>query len=397
VFGKSGHSRSRAKSRSDDNCAGPPVNTLLKDIQKLAANAAAAAEQAGAAAKALAASMEEAALVDKATRQLLLCETIEEVAAVVRSVTPSLLPRTSGELMIVRSDGRPGNACIWGKAESVPPSRRFGLEDCWSYRQATPYLVHDPASEVLCLHVPPLLEGAYACVPVAGQGRIWGVLHVRCEPRASDDSAAGAYADFVDHATHIAQALAGSIGVTVSRLNARESLHMQAIHDPLTGLYNRRYMEDALDRIQAHAEKHRGTFGLVAIDIDRFKPVNDTFGHAAGDTLLKAIASFLTSIVRVEDTVCRFGGEEFVILMPNISLDAAVQRAELIRSRLSELRVQHDGRSLTPVTASIGVAAFPEHGHRWTTVLEEADAALYQAKQDGRNAVRVAASRRAEL
>jgi diguanylate cyclase (GGDEF)-like protein len=133
-------------------------------------------------------------------------------------------------------------------------------------------------------------------------------------------------------------------------------------------------------------------FGVVAIDIDRFKPVNDTFGHAAGDTMLKSIAHLLTSLVRTEDTVCRFGGEEFVILMPAISLDAAVQRAELIRARLAELRVQHEGRALTPITGSIGVAAFPQHGNRWTTVLEEADAALYRAKQAGRNAVRVAGS-----
>jgi diguanylate cyclase (GGDEF)-like protein len=180
----------------------------------------------------------------------------------------------------------------------------------------------------------------------------------------------------------------------MARLNARESLHMQAIHDPLTGLYNRRYMEDALERMQAHAEKNRGTFGVVAIDIDRFKPVNDTFGHVAGDALLKAIASLLTSLVRGEDTVCRFGGEEFVILMPTISLDAAVQRAERIRTRLSELRVEHEGRALPPITASLGVAGFPDHGPRWTSVLEEADAALYQAKQSGRNSVAVANGRK---
>lgn len=367
------------------------MKTLLKSIQKLAVNAEAMSEQARAAAKMLAASLEEVRLVDQATRQLLLCETTDEVATVLARVTPSLLPATSGELIIVRSDGRPGSACMWGKAESVPPSRRFGLEDCWGYRQSAPYVVLDPASEVLCPHVPPLLEGAYACVPIAGQGRTWGVLHVRFDPPAGEHRTGGAYGEYVDHSTQVAGALAGIIGLAVSRLNARESLHMQAIHDPLTGLYNRRYMEDALERIQAHAEKLHGMFGVVAIDIDRFKPINDTFGHAAGDTLLKAIASLLTSLVRGEDTVCRFGGEEFVILMPAISVDAAAQRAEAIRSRLSELRVEHEGRSLTPVTASLGVAGFPEHGHRWTAVLEAADAALYEAKQNGRNAVRTAA------
>lgn len=368
------------------------MKTLLDNIHKLVLDAQVMTEQVRAVAKTLATTVGEAVLLNNATGHLLLCETTDEVGAVVTTLAPLILPETSGELMLVRTDGRPGGGFIWGKDGSVPPSRRFGLEDCWGYRQAAPYVVHDPASEVVCAHVPPLLQGAYACAPISGHGRTWGVLHVRFPHPGSDDPIAVTYRDQVTHAIRIVEALARSIGITVSRLNARESLHMQAIHDPLTGLYNRRYMEDALERIQAHAEKNRGMFGVVAIDIDRFKPVNDAFGHAAGDTMLKSIGNLLTSLVRAEDTVCRFGGEEFVILMPAVSLDAAAQRAELIRTKLADLRVQHDGRALTPVTGSLGVAVFPQHGNRWTTVLEEADAALYRAKQEGRNTVRVAGS-----
>lgn len=370
------------------------MKTLLSSIEKLALDAGAMAEQFRAVAKALATTVEEAALLDNARSHVLLCETTDEVAAVLITLAPSLLPATSGELMLVRAEGRPGGVFTWGKEGGMPPSRRFGLEDCWGYRQSAPYVVHDPASEVLCAHVTPLAEGAYACAPISGHGRTWGVLHVRFPPPQGDGPTATAYRDLIAHGTNIVEVLARSIEITISRLYTRESLHMQAVHDSLTGLYNRRYMEDALERIQAHAEKNRGTFGVVAIDIDRFKPVNDTFGHAAGDTLLKSIGNLLTSLVRTEDTVCRFGGEEFVILMPAISLDAAVQRAELIRSRLAELRIQHEGRTLTPVTASFGVAAFPQHGNLWTTVLEEADAALYRAKQEGRNNVRVASPQR---
>lgn len=368
------------------------MNALLSSIERLAMNAEAMAEQVRSVARALATTLAEVAQLENASSHLLLCETIDEIGDVLTTLAPALLTDTCGELMLVRPDARPGASFTWGAQESIAPSRRFALEDCWAYRRAAMHVVHDPSCEVVCPHVPPLVQGgAYICAPVSGHGQTWGILHVRFPPPLTADGATPGR-DRVAHTSHIATSLARSIALTVSRLNTRESLHMQAVHDPLTGLYNRRYMEDVLERTHAHAEKHHGTFGIVALDIDRFKLVNDTFGHAAGDTMLKAIAQLLTSLVRNEDTVCRFGGEEFVILMPSISLDAAVQRAELVRTRLADLQVQHEGRALTPMTGSLGVALFPQHGREWTTVLEEADAALYRAKQEGRNTVRVASS-----
>jgi diguanylate cyclase (GGDEF)-like protein len=366
------------------------MNVLLNSIERLAMNAEAMAEQVRSVARALATTLAEVAQLENASSHLLLCETMDEIGGVLTTLAPALLTDTSGELMLMRPDARPGASFTWGAQESIAPSRRFAPEDCWAYRRAAMHVVHDPSCEVVCPHVPPPVQGgAYICAPVSGHGQTWGILHVRFLPPLTTDGATPGR-DRVAHTSHIAASLARSIALTVSRLNTRESLHMQAVHDPLTGLYNRRYMEDVLERTHAHAEKHHGAFCIVALDIDRFKLINDTFGHAAGDTMLKAIAQLLTSLVRNEDTVCRFGGEEFVILMPSISLDAAVQRAELVRTRLADLQVQHEGRALTPVTGSLGVALFPQHGHQWTTVLEEADAALYRAKQEGRNTVRVA-------
>ncbi|MDQ3006786.1 MAG: diguanylate cyclase, partial [Chloroflexota bacterium] len=170
----------------------------------------------------------------------------------------------------------------------------------------------------------------------------------------------------------------------------REALREQSIRDPLTGLYNRRYMEEALKQHLKRVTRQLHPLGVIMLDIDHFKNFNDTHGHAAGDALLRELGRFLQSHIRGEDVACRYGGEEFLLIMPDASLEAAYQRAEHLRVEAKGLRAQDNGQSLKGITLSLGVAVYPEHGRNIDSVLRAADAALYRAKQEGRDRVAVA-------
>jgi len=155
----------------------------------------------------------------------------------------------------------------------------------------------------------------------------------------------------------------------------------------LTGLYNRRFLEEAIDRELARLERKNLPLTLIMIDVDHFKTFNDTFGHEAGDAVLRDLGGILQRHVRGSDIPCRYGGEEFTIVLPEASLDIGRQRAEMLRDAVRELRLVHDGKSLGAVTLSLGVACFPDHGRRREHLLQAADAALYEAKNAGRNQV----------
>ena len=178
--------------------------------------------------------------------------------------------------------------------------------------------------------------------------------------------------------------------VALSEANAR--LQQESVRDPLTGLYNRRYLEERLEQETRRAVRAHGKLGFLMLDLDHFKRFNDTYGHDAGDIVLRQTARSLQGSIRAEDAVCRFGGEEFVILLPMADLKTSQARAEQIRGRLRKLRIEHDGRALGHVTVSIGVSALPGHGTTGKELLQVADAALYRAKSQGRDCVVVAMS-----
>ena len=168
---------------------------------------------------------------------------------------------------------------------------------------------------------------------------------------------------------------------------ANQRLHEQAIRDVLTGLYNRRYLMESFERELHRARRGKEHLGVMMIDIDHFKRFNDTFGHAAGDEVLRSVAKFMLTLVRGEDILCRFGGEEFVLVQMKASAEAVMQRAEKFRQEIGNHEIVHDGRRLGPVTLSIGVSMFPDHGTSTQTLLQAADTALYRAKTSGRNRV----------
>jgi diguanylate cyclase (GGDEF)-like protein/PAS domain S-box-containing protein len=168
----------------------------------------------------------------------------------------------------------------------------------------------------------------------------------------------------------------------------RAQLQEQAIRDALTGLYNRRYLEETLPRELARATRERYPVALVMLDIDRFKTVNDTFGHKAGDLMLQGLGKLLRTQTRRDDIACRYGGEEFVLVFPGMSSELAHQRAEQLRLSFQALRVQYEDQDFS-ATISGGVASFPDHGETDEDLLRAADQALYAAKAAGRNCVRL--------
>jgi diguanylate cyclase (GGDEF)-like protein len=164
-------------------------------------------------------------------------------------------------------------------------------------------------------------------------------------------------------------------------------LQQQAIHDPLTGLYNRRYLDETMPRELHRAERTGQPVGVIMLDVDHFKRFNDTYGHDAGDTLLRAVGTFLQQHTRGDDIACRYGGEEFTLVLPGASLAATQQRAKELRAGIQHLGVEHQGQPLGTVTASLGIAVFHAHGTTADSLIRAADQALYHAKRGGRNRV----------
>lgn len=306
------------------------------------------------------------------------CVDLKDILSVISGMAPKIFPELRGAVLLFNSSHDMIEvASSW--ADCQLPAPAFNPQDCWALRTAHPHAVMagDPTAQ--CRHVPPGLY-SYFCVPLLSQGEAIGILHFQTI----------ASHDLPDSIMNVANMLAEQVGLSVANLRLREALRNQSIRDPLTGLFNRRYLEETLEREIRRAVRSEQSLGLMMLDLDHFKKFNDTYGHEAGDTVLREAATFLTKSVRAEDIVCRFGGEEFVVILPMANLQATQARAERIRSKLSELTVLHQGQSLGMITASLGVAALPQHGTARGPLLEAADAALYRAKREGRDRVVVA-------
>jgi diguanylate cyclase (GGDEF)-like protein len=226
------------------------------------------------------------------------------------------------------------------------------------------------------------------------QGEALGVLHVRSAVRASVPGtplpAVGVSEMRQAPTQQLAVTLAEQVALALANLKLRETLRLQSIRDPLTGLYNRRYLEETLERELHRAARHHTPLGVIMLDIDHFKNFNDTFGHAAGDQLLQHLGTYLRANSRKEDIVCRYGGEEIVLIMPDATPTDVFKRAEQLRLGVKDLQVQYRGQSLGVITLSAGVAACHPPETPCADLLHEADRALYRAKRAGRDRVLLA-------
>ncbi|MFB9993337.1 diguanylate cyclase [Deinococcus oregonensis] len=248
----------------------------------------------------------------------------------------------------------------------------FGSEECWGLRRGR--LFASVGGELTCQHHQ--ATGATLCVPMLAQGETVGLLYLEGNENA-----------FTKRQERLAQTVAESVALAMVNLRLRETLRQQSIRDPLTGLFNRRYLEETFERELRRAERKGESIGVVMLDVDRFKLFNDTYGHEAGDALLKALGGVLKQSIRAEDVACRYGGEEFTLLLPGATQQQTFDRAEQVREAIANLRVMNQGKVLEGVSASMGVATFPHHGRELAGLIRAADLALYQAKREGRNRV----------
>jgi diguanylate cyclase (GGDEF)-like protein len=179
--------------------------------------------------------------------------------------------------------------------------------------------------------------------------------------------------------------------LTTALVEAWNRAHHLSMRDPLTGLYNRRYLDETMAREVARAKRAGQEVGVIAVDIDHFKRLNDSHGHDMGDLVLQRVGELLRTAARAGDIACRMGGEEFALILPGATTEAARDRAESIRSAFSALRFDYEGREVGPFTLSAGVSSLPPEAQDWAYALRQADRALYAAKQVGRNRVLSAA------
>jgi diguanylate cyclase (GGDEF)-like protein len=323
----------------------------------------------------------EVELLRQLSELLQACATPDEAHAVMGQLCGRLFPDAAGQVLVTPAS-RDG---LWAVAVWGPPlaggRERFQLDDCWALRRGRVYRVDDVSASPACLHLSPPSPPAFVCVPLAAQGETLGLFSLSVPPGSVSEGGLG------EPRVRLAVIVAEQFALALANVRLRETLRSQSIRDPLTGLFNRRYMEETLDRELSRAEREHCPLSLILLDIDRFKQYNDTFGHEAGDIVLSSLGALLRSASRAGDVACRYGGEEFVLILPAASLADAQRRAEEIRDAIRGLRVTHGGRPLEAVRCSMGVAAFPEHGGMSGALLRAADAALYRAKREGRDQV----------
>ncbi len=317
-------------------------------------------------------------LLSRYTGLLQSCISAEEALVVTSRTLASLLPGVAGSVYLLRaSQDRAEAISHWGEplVQSAP---HLLPEECWALRRGQPHIIEDLARDALCAHIDPPEHPTpitTACLPMSAQGTQLGFLFLSSPGPGPMQR------------LEIAEAAAEQLSLALSNLRLRESLRRQSIRDALTGLYNRRYLEESLSHELARCARRGLPLSVLMLDVDHFKQFNDSQGHAGGDLLLAAVGELLLTRLRAEDVACRYGGEEFTVILPEADGEEAMRVAEQIRGHIAALAVSDGQRALPRVTASIGVASFPADGELGASLIQKADAALYAAKHRGRNRV----------
>ncbi|MEB1548565.1 diguanylate cyclase [Xanthomonas campestris pv. campestris] len=317
-------------------------------------------------------------LLSRYTGLLQSCVSAEEALDVTSRTLAHLLPGIAGSVYLLRaSQDRAEVISHWG-TPLVHSASHLLPEECWALRRGQPHLIEDLARDAPCAHID-LPDASVAittaCLPMSAQGTQLGFLFLSAPGPAPMPR------------LEIAEAAAEQLSLALSNLRLRESLRRQSIRDALTGLYNRRYLEEALSHELARCARRDLPLSVLMLDVDHFKQFNDGQGHAGGDLLLAAVGELLLTRLRAEDVACRYGGEEFTVILPETDGEEAMRVAEQIRGHIAALAVSDGQRALPRVTASIGVASFPADGELGSALIQKADAALYVAKRQGRNRV----------
>ncbi|CAM3601525.1 sensor domain-containing diguanylate cyclase [Deinococcus frigens] len=314
------------------------------------------------------------------------CLTLDEARTVLLRAAAKLFPGTRGSIATINSSRNLIEAFVhWSAVPSSPEEQVFAPSECWALRRGHPHSHARDGDRVSipCLPLGRDVPAAYLCVPLVAQGETVGVLRLQTEDK--DPQALQAMNAAI-------QSMARHVALALANLRLRESLRLQSIRDPLTGLHNRRYLEETLEREVRRAIRGGLSISVLVLDIDHFKKFNDSFGHDAGDMVLKELAGLMQRVFKEEDVVCRYGGEEFLIALPDANEAQAMMRAEHLRQAVEGLTLSFQHQPLGAITISVGVAALSEQRSKPADLIQAADQALYRAKKGGRNQVMAAAA-----
>ncbi len=327
----------------------------------------------------------ESALLAELSDLLQSCLSTEEANRLITDRAQVLFPGSSGAVCVTaNSRDLVEVVASWGEPSLI--ERFFAPKDCWALRRGRIHVLWEDATAPGCAHLGETRPQCAMCVPMMAHGEAIGLLYL---DRPNGQRAALS-SEWSEADQRLARTFAEHSALALANLKLRDILRSQSVRDVLTGLYNRRYMEESLELELRRAIRRKGSLGVMMLDVDHFKRFNDTFGHEAGDSVLKALGNIFRTQLRGGDIPCRYGGEEFTMILPEASLETTRQRAEQIRESAKAAIAQFRGSPLDSVTLSIGVASFPEKGTTVEALLRAADSALYRAKEQGRDRVIVA-------
>ena len=318
----------------------------------------------------------EVMLLSELSSYLQACSSTEEAYAGLAEFGPRLFPDSAGAIFLMEEEFLSARAS-WGDADLY--EQTFLSNDCWALRRGQVYRMDVPVKALCCSH---LHSGhrelhPYVCLPLVAQGETFGLLVIEHRHSIAEDR--------IEIRQRLCVAFAEQSGLALANLRLRGTLQQQSMRDPLTGLFNRRQMNISLRRELSQAQRNATSMAVAIVDVDYFKQFNDTYGHDAGDQVLQAVAKALTDQAHTNDVICRFGGEEFVLILPVIRPLQALERAEVFLQAIRALELTHGNRPLRKITASLGIAFYPHDGETADRLLDVADAALYAAKEKGRN------------
>jgi diguanylate cyclase (GGDEF)-like protein/PAS domain S-box-containing protein len=318
----------------------------------------------------------EIELLNQLTDNLQVCRNVDETKPILKRYGQQLFPAFSISICLFNESRNLVEPFVsWGTGAAI--EHTFAPHDCWALRKSKAHVELNEGAETVCPNFAGCGGKQYLCVPLMGYGEVIGNLYLEF----SADAVSMAPDDLEEGTNE-------QIALALANLKLRATLQYQSTRDPLTKLYNRRYLIEALEREISRSTRTKKSLAIVIIDVDHFKRQNDTYGHAAGDHLLIEVGALLRQIIRESDIACRYGGEEFVLLLPESSGEDACRRADELRKQIAALRVEHHGQQLGQITISVGVAgSSPDEGATAEALIGAADSALYQAKSRGRNCV----------
>lgn len=329
----------------------------------------------------------ESAHLNQLSQWLQSCHTLDESFKFIQHGLENLFPYGIGGSVALTSASRDllESVISWGEPASVPV---FSPDECWALRQGHLHRSDEKSPILRCPHLSANTIDRVLCIPLVGHNETLGVISINAPPHIVD--AQGNTESDAASRVALAERAGTQISIALANLQLRETLRNQSIRDPLTGLFNRRYMEESLARELHRARRKKSAIAILMIDVDHFKRFNDTMSHETGDQLLRKFGEFLRTHVRADDIACRYGGEEFALILPDSGLEGGLLRAEALRDGAAELTIESGIRPPMHITISVGVSIFPDNGLSGEELLRTADAALYQAKAAGRNQVVVA-------